>query len=395
LIVSLAALVGCSSERTEPAVGQILMYLDTDAPLPRAGGAPTPTNEPQPLFDRVRIDLHLPGAAMPCAGCTNELALDAEMLRDLRASIGIVPPANTTGCRARVRLFHSNFRDSDGAPMPDATIDVTIELPPIVDKEKRSVTVYLSTDDVGRERTATATEGAPTSSRVGTWPPAARVPCAVDPLAGEACFAGGAFWMGRPGEPWDVLPGHDSNRPRLVVLSPFFLGTTEITVETYRASGGPSPTPWSGSLSGDTIVDFCSFTSAPGPREVLPVNCLHWAAAQQFCEERGGSLPTEAQFEYASGGGLGRTFPWGDDQPGCSDAVFSRLGWGVFRDSLASCKPPSPPGGPAPIGSGARDRIELPGGPVLSPACSTIPSATSRNPRTVARSARFAVATGS
>jgi formylglycine-generating enzyme required for sulfatase activity len=150
------------------------------------------------------------------------------------------------------------------------------------------------------------------------------------------------------------------------VLSPFLLWKTEVTVERYRSvAGGFNVNAWSGRNEGNSFLDFCTYTRTPGPREVYPINCITWETARRWCASQGAVLPTEAQFEYAAGGSRGRTYPWGEDPPRCGDAVFARLGWGLFRDSLATGKPPEPPGGALPIGSGVRDRVELSGGTIL------------------------------
>lgn len=52
----------------------------------------------------------------------------------------------------------------------------------------------------------------------------------------------------------------------------------------------------------------CGFSDAGDE----PRNCLQWRDARDFCASRGGSLPTEAQWEYAIGGPDDLDFPWGD-----------------------------------------------------------------------------------
>src|SRR6185295_5378089 len=131
ILIASSVLAACAAERVEPAAGQVLLHFDTDAPLPVAGGAPVGYMDPLPLFDRVRIEVYAPGEDVPCAGCTNEFAIDIDMLKEGRASIGIVPPANTPGHRARVRMFLAALRLADGLPVPDATVDVTIFLPAV------------------------------------------------------------------------------------------------------------------------------------------------------------------------------------------------------------------------------------------------------------------------
>ncbi len=51
----------------------------------------------------------------------------------------------------------------------------------------------------------------------------------------------------------------------------------------------------------------------------VPVNCIGYDGAQEFCKWIGGRLPTEREWEYAAtydgSIALNTTYPWGDDTP--------------------------------------------------------------------------------
>jgi formylglycine-generating enzyme required for sulfatase activity len=62
-----------------------------------------------------------------------------------------------------------------------------------------------------------------------------------------------------------------------------------------------------------TFSAYCNGGKADhGPH---PVNCVDWTSAKAYCESRGARLPTEAEWEFAARGSIGRRYAWGDAAP--------------------------------------------------------------------------------
>jgi hypothetical protein len=107
---------------------------------------------------------------------------------------------------------------------------------------------------------------------------------------------GGSFQMGSPkgvGDP-DEEPQHK------VTLAQFLIQEHEVTNAEYRRF--------------DPSYD----RFAPGE---YPVD-VSWPGAMAYAAWLGGSLPTEAQWEFAARGTKGRTYPWGENAPTCDHANF-------------------------------------------------------------------------
>lgn len=370
--VSMCAIVAsasCSGEARElPPLGQVVLYIDTDAPLPPAKGTRS-LLAPLPLFDRLRLDVSACDDVERCPPMTRDFAVDEAQLREQRLSIGIVPaaPGDRPIVRARLFLFAGSV---DLDPVQDVTVDVTTVLPELPADGVIERTLFLPTDLVGQPSSSSDTsEGRPSSSAVGSWPGAKRIDCPAPPREGEVCVPGGAYWMGsghlRDFRVW-IDPAADARR--LVVLSPFYLDAREVTVAEVRAAHTPA-IPWPGRPRRGlrpTPVDWCTYTAAPSVRDSLPANCVKHSDAVAYCAATGRELPTEAQFEYAASA-LGSSFwPWGSDTPSCTDGVLARayptlIDASEFTASDA-CLGKGTFAGPLVAGSGARDRVDLPTG---------------------------------
>jgi len=325
-----------------------VVIIDTDAPVPTAPGAsvrPAATN-PAVLFDAVavRIELVRDGDPQSCTTCTveREFALDDEHLR--RGTSFTVQTSPEARPLVHVQMFraatvaHVGFR-------PSEIVSVWARLPQAPREGAIEATVMLPTDAVGsaqgsREQPLDLAPGR-SSSRVGTWPGAARIPCTEAPREGEVCIPGGAFWMGNA---IDRRGPTSADRSRLVVLAPFFLGAHEVTVAEMRQvpRAEPRPTFFSGVYEGSELEDFCTYTATPAEHESLPVNCVTWSAARAYCRAHGGDLATEAQHEYVNSALQSFDYIWGRDLVTCDAAVWGRGGGAPLSAVLAadsSCIP--------------------------------------------------------
>lgn len=338
------AAVAPSCARVIPAEGQLVIFVTTDAPVGRAG-----PDRPTPLFDRMRVEVLLPGESVPCAGCAREFALDDDRMARGEASFGFFPRVHTPGHRAVVRLFRSGGTAS-GEPRPASTLQSTVALPEIGPEGVVEVTVMLRLADLAHvrgslEAPVPVEPGRPTPGIVGSFAGARGVPCASPPRGDEACVPGGAFWMGNPR--LDVLDAReaDGTSERVVVLSPYFLDRAEVTVAAMRAARVARVID--DPVEATPARPDCLYTADPGKDDDRPVNCLSWQRARAFCTKVGRRLPSEAEYEYAAGALTSRAFAWGGDLPTCGDAVHG--GRGTCTSTTR----------PALAGSGARDRLIL------------------------------------
>lgn len=164
--LALACVLGSCAQPLPPP-GQIVVTVDTDAPVPSARDAPLALTRLSPLVDRARIEVLVDGN--PLAGSSRDFALDEQLLRDQKLSFGVVPAPHDDAVAVRVRLFRAD-RVHAGEPAPGTTLDTVVTLPPVPTDGITEVSVVLRVDDFGRRvGPIPASPGRPAASSVGTW----------------------------------------------------------------------------------------------------------------------------------------------------------------------------------------------------------------------------------
>jgi formylglycine-generating enzyme required for sulfatase activity len=355
LVLAASVAIAPACARTLPPSGQLRLFVDTDALLPAAPGTLPDPARPA-LFDRLRVEVFAPDETSACDDCTRDFGIDHETVLAGRASFGITATPGKPGYRARVRLFRSgggNVVD----PRPTSTLEAVVLLPAIGEEGIIDVHVVLATGDLGHpqgtlDAPVPALAGPADGGRAGTWAASYRRTCAGTAQDGEVCVDGGAYWMGDPTffRPYE----------RLVAVSPFFVDETEVTVGQLRAAGFGADIVHSDDPASQQR--FCTFTTTPGPFEDYPVTCLPRPEMLAYCKKRGGTLVSEAQWEYIGSARRSAPYVWGDDAPTCADAVYARFQVGS-NPALEACKALGV--GPQRAGSGKRDRFDLPAGAIV------------------------------
>ncbi len=329
--------------------GQLVVHVDTDAPLVTSANERLDADTRAGLFDTLLADVLDGSGALACESCRRRFNV-TQNDRDADAlTFGVRLPPGATGYRLRLRLFPHEARVGDG-PREDAAIDGLYELPAHAAEGRVDVSAVLRFDAVGVAADLSSA-GEPITlgraPRVAPLVPTARPVCSDVPRPGEVCVPGGVYWASHAyltldaGEEW-----------RAVVVQPFFLDAAEVTVGDLRASGLATTTD-------PQRKPGCTYRDTPGDTDVLPATCVSVALARAYCRARSADLPTLAQFEYVRGRLAHQTYVWGSDPPTCADAVWGRV---PSDGSAAPCA--SLGAGPQPAASGERDRLVLAGGTI-------------------------------
>jgi formylglycine-generating enzyme required for sulfatase activity len=149
---------------------------------------------------------------------------------------------------------------------------------------------------------------------------------------------GGTFLMGDDAGRGDEQPIHE------VTIGPFQIAVCPVTVREYAAfmsaTGHAEPREWGAPPFADLDLPVC------GVSWLDAVAYARWLGA---ITGRCYHLPTEAQREYASRGGLAqRAYPWGNDAPPL-DGVYER---GLAGDLVGGPMPVMSPNSTGPNGFG-------------------------------------------
>jgi formylglycine-generating enzyme required for sulfatase activity len=120
----------------------------------------------------------------------------------------------------------------------------------------------------------------------------------------------GEFIMGSDIDQAAARPAHP------VYLDTFYIDKYEVTQARYREC----------IEAGGCATDYGKLLNTP-IWDQHPMMDITWYDAQEYCEWRGGSLPSEAQWEKAARGTDERKFPWGNEPVTCERVRYGECGW--------------------------------------------------------------------
>jgi len=140
---------------------------------------------------------------------------------------------------------------------------------------------------------------------LASWAQSPATPVGNANLTTMALIPGGSFTSGAPVDLGDQLcrKFHNGSCSRswfadeqpvhTLTLDPFFIDKYEVTQRDFERVMKRNPSKFKG--------------------KILPVDNVTWQEAKTYCQKLGKRLPTEAEWEKASQGGVSTVYPWGDE----------------------------------------------------------------------------------
>ena len=139
--------------------------------------------------------------------------------------------------------------------------------------------------------------------------------CAPD---GMAHVPAGDFLMGcdsnNDSTACNANPDEGNGTPRTITLTGYFIDIYEVTTAEYEACFEAGVCTSNGGANHEI--------NWGAPYHDHPINNITYDQALTYCEWRGRTLPTEAQWEKAARGTQGNTNPWGNATASCDYAVM-------------------------------------------------------------------------
>ena len=113
----------------------------------------------------------------------------------------------------------------------------------------------------------------------------------------------------------------DANPDRPEQCPPRSVELSESAIDEREVSNGE----WNACVDAGACVEapaWCESLVPMQEHDELPVVCISWYEASEYCDWVGGRLPSEAEWEKAARGTDGPLWPWGNLAPSCATANF-------------------------------------------------------------------------